>query len=59
MLHGYYKYSVEKPLADVCPFYGVWEWIKLKLIKSVDDQLDVYLVYTDIDGNWKTYISQV
>ena len=28
-----------------------------KLIKSVDDQLDVYLVYTDIDGNWKTYIS--
>ena len=28
-----------------------------KLIKSVNDQLDVYLVYTDMDGNWKTYIS--
>ena len=28
-----------------------------KLIKSVDDQLDVYLVYTDIEGSWKTYIS--
>ena len=28
-----------------------------KMLKTVDDQLDVYLVYTDIDGSWKTYIS--
>lgn len=28
-----------------------------KLIESVDDQLDVYLVYTDKDGSWRTYIS--
>ena len=28
-----------------------------KLLKTVDDQLEVYLVYTDIDGSWKTYVS--
>ena len=28
-----------------------------KLIEFVDDQLDVYLVYTDKNGYWKTYIS--
>ena len=28
-----------------------------KLLKTVHDQLDVYLVYTDIDGSWKTYVS--
>ena len=28
-----------------------------KLLKNIDDQLDVYLVYTDTDGSWKTYIS--
>ena len=28
-----------------------------KLLKIVDDQLDVYLVYTDSDGSWKTYTS--
>ena len=28
-----------------------------KLIEFIDDQLDVYLVYTDKNGDWKTYIS--
>ena len=28
-----------------------------KFLKTVHDQLDVYLVYTDIDGSWKTYVS--
>ena len=28
-----------------------------KLIEFVDDQLDVYLVYTDKNGDWRTYIS--
>tara|TARA_B000000532_G_scaffold244147_1_gene242664 strand:- start:2573 stop:3574 length:1002 start_codon:yes stop_codon:yes gene_type:complete len=28
-----------------------------KLLMTVNDPLDVYLVYTDKDGNWKTYIS--
>jgi len=28
-----------------------------KIIEFIDDQLDVYLVYTDKTGDWKTYIS--
>lgn len=28
-----------------------------KIIEFIDDQLDVYLVYTDKNGDWKTYIS--
>ena len=28
-----------------------------KLVDFIDDQLDVYLIYTDKDGSWKTYIS--
>ena len=28
-----------------------------KLVNLIDDQLDVYLIYTDKDGSWKTYIS--
>lgn len=28
-----------------------------QLIEFIDDQLDVYLVYTDKNGDWKTYIS--
>lgn len=28
-----------------------------KLVNSINDQLDVYLVYTDMDGSWKTYVS--
>lgn len=28
-----------------------------QLINKLDDQLDVYLVYTDKNGDWKTYIS--
>ena len=28
-----------------------------QLLKKLDDELEVYLVFTDKDGEWKTYIS--
>ena len=28
-----------------------------KIIKDLDDQIEVYIVYTDKSGDWKTYIS--
>ena len=29
-----------------------------KIIKNIDDELGVYVVYTDKNGDWQTYISQ-
>ena len=29
-----------------------------KLLDSIEDQLDVYLIYTDKHGNWETYITE-
>ena len=28
-----------------------------QLLKKLDDELEVYLVFTDKDGEWKNYIS--
>jgi hypothetical protein len=28
-----------------------------KILKNIDDELEVYIVYTDKNGDWKTYIS--
>jgi hypothetical protein len=28
-----------------------------QLVQQLDDELEVYLVFTDKDGEWKTYIS--